>query len=93
MPLWERRSAVRRIVCSSHSQSKQGEDESVASDITRALMKALPKLFVKHQTDESRMADVLLIPQLMGMDLYLEMRMMTVRVLRDGYHRKVLMWP
>ena len=43
-------------------------------------MKALPKLFVKHQTDESGMADVLLIPQLMNMDLYLEMRMLTVRI-------------
>lgn len=70
-------------VCIVHSQAEQGGDESVASDITRALMKALPKLFVKHQTDESRMADVLLIPQLMNLDLYLEMRMMTVCAYRE----------
>lgn len=56
----------------------QGEDEVVSSDITRALIKGLPRLFVKHQTDENRMADVLLIPQLMNLDMYLEMRMMTV---------------
>ena len=34
---------------------------------------------MKHQTDESRISDVLLIPQLMNLDMYLEMRMMTVR--------------
>ncbi|KAF9817346.1 hypothetical protein IEO21_03487 [Rhodonia placenta] len=57
--------------------AKKGEDETLASDITRSLIKALPRLFVKHQTDENRMSDVLLIPQLMNVDLYLEMRMMT----------------
>ncbi|KZT04963.1 uncharacterized protein LAESUDRAFT_702953 [Laetiporus sulphureus 93-53] len=59
------------------AHAKKGEDETVSSDITRALIKALPKLFVKHQTDENRMAEVLIIPQLMDLDLYLEMRMMT----------------
>ena len=49
------------------------------SDITRALIKALPALFAKHQADEKRIAQVLLIPPLMNFDLYLEMRMMTVR--------------
>lgn len=34
---------------------------------------------MKHQTDESRISDVLLIPQLMNLDMYLEMRMVTVR--------------
>ncbi|CCM03065.1 uncharacterized protein FIBRA_05185 [Fibroporia radiculosa] len=57
--------------------AKKGEDESLDSAITRALIKALPRLFVKHQTDDNRMADVLLLPQLMNLDLYLEMRMMT----------------
>ncbi|KAH9934133.1 uncharacterized protein B0H18DRAFT_1207681 [Fomitopsis serialis] len=69
--------AVLRKTKADASGGKKGEDETVASDITRALMKALPKLFVKHQTDENRMADVLLIPQLMNVELYLEMRMMT----------------
>lgn len=58
----------------------QGEDEAVASDITRALIKGLPRLFVKYQTDPGRMSDVLLLPQLMNLDMYLEMRMMTVRL-------------
>ncbi|TFK53082.1 hypothetical protein OE88DRAFT_1718118 [Heliocybe sulcata] len=55
--------------------SKKGEEETIVSDITRALIKALPRLFVKHQTDERRIAEVLVIPQLMNLDMYLEMRM------------------
>jgi cohesin complex subunit SA-1/2 len=56
----------------------QGEEETVTNDITRALIKGLPGLFIKHQTDQNRIADVLLIPTLMNLDLYLEMRMITV---------------
>jgi cohesin complex subunit SA-1/2 len=48
------------------------------SDITRALIKSLPRLFSKHQTDEARIAVVLSIPLLMNLDLYLEMRMTAV---------------
>ena len=50
----------------------------MSSDITRELIKGLPRLFVKYQTDAGRMSDVLLLPQLMSLDMYLEMRMMTV---------------
>ena len=46
--------------------------------MTRALIKGLPRLFIKHQTDQNRISDVLLIPTLMNLDLYLEMRMITV---------------
>ena len=56
----------------------KGEEDIVSSDITRALIKALPTLFVKYQTDAGRMSDVLQLPQLMNLDMYLEMRMMTV---------------
>ena len=48
------------------------------SDTTRALIKSLPGLFAKHQTDEARIAVVLSIPLLMNLDLYLEMRMTAV---------------
>ena len=50
----------------------------MVSDITRALIKSLPRLFAKHQTDEARIAVVLSIPLLMNLDLYLEMRMTAV---------------
>jgi hypothetical protein len=48
------------------------------SDTTRALIKSLPGLFAKHQTDEARIAVVLSIPLLMNLDLYVEMRMTAV---------------
>lgn len=43
-------------------------------------MKGLPRLFAKYQTDSNRVADVLTITQLMNVDLYLEMRMIPVRI-------------
>ncbi|OAX37862.1 hypothetical protein K503DRAFT_742134 [Rhizopogon vinicolor AM-OR11-026] len=57
--------------------AKKGEDETLLSDLTRALIKGLPRLFIKYQTDANRIANVLLIPPLMTTELYLEMRMMT----------------
>lgn len=58
----------------------QGDVENVTNDITRELIKALPRLFIKHQTDQNRIADVLVIPTLMNLDLYLEMRMIAVSI-------------
>ncbi|KAJ7624985.1 hypothetical protein DFH06DRAFT_1305016 [Mycena polygramma] len=57
--------------------AKKGEEETVTNDITRALIKGLPRLLMKYQTDQNRIANVLAIPTLMNLDLYLEMRMMT----------------
>ncbi|KAJ6481707.1 hypothetical protein C8R45DRAFT_1150698 [Mycena sanguinolenta] len=57
--------------------TKKGEEETVTNDITRALIKGLPRLLMKHQTDQNRIANVLALPTLMNLDLYLEMRMMT----------------
>lgn len=53
----------------------------MTNDITRELIKALPRLFIKYQTDQNRIANALLIPSLMNLDLYLEMRMISVRLL------------
>jgi hypothetical protein len=58
----------------------------IISDMTRALIKGLPRLFAKHQTDSNRVADVLTIPQLMNVDLYLEMRVIPVSVLHLSIH-------
>lgn len=46
--------------------------------MTRILVKALPKLIAKHQTDVSRLADILSIPHLMSLEMYLDLRMVTV---------------
>jgi cohesin complex subunit SA-1/2 len=45
------------------------------NEITRAFIKALPRLFVKYQADPQRTAEVLLIPPLLNLELYVEMRM------------------
>jgi len=66
-----------------HTFFLQGEEDTVVSDITRALIKSLPRLFAKHQTDEARITVVLSIPLLMNLDLYLEMRMTAVGGLVD----------
>ncbi|KAF9011840.1 hypothetical protein BDQ17DRAFT_1396897 [Cyathus striatus] len=55
--------------------AKKGQEENISNDITRALITALPRLFIKHQTYQNRISEVLLIPTLMNLDLYLEMRM------------------
>ncbi|KAJ3515607.1 hypothetical protein NLJ89_g1655 [Agrocybe chaxingu] len=60
---------------------KKDEEENVSNDITRALIKGLPRLFIKHQSDQNRIAEVLVIPTLMNLDLYLEMRMIAASVL------------
>ncbi|KAG8699732.1 hypothetical protein FRC08_005131 [Ceratobasidium sp. 394] len=66
--------AVLECVKEEAALGKKGEDESVTMDITRALMKALPRLFAKVQTDEKRVGDVLVLPQLMNLDMYVELR-------------------
>jgi len=45
--------------------------------MTRVLIKGLPRLFAKHQTDETRISDILLIIQLMNLDMFLEMRVIS----------------
>lgn len=58
----------------------KGDEDSVSNEITRALIKGLPRLFVKYQSDQSRIADVLMIPTLLNLEAYLEMRMIAVSV-------------
>lgn len=50
------------------------KDDSAGEPITQALIKALPRLFVKYQTYEKRIIDVLTLPTLMNLEVYLEMR-------------------
>jgi len=65
--------------CSRAKQTfQQGDLESAHIDITRSLIKTLPQLFAKYQTDESRMIEIIQLPQLMKLELYLEMRMLNV---------------
>jgi cohesin complex subunit SA-1/2 len=80
----EKKYLLHVIICSDGTEVvffSQGDEETVVSDLTRALIKGLPRLFIKYQTDETRISDVLFIPPLpvMNLDLYLEMRMTNVR--------------
>lgn len=54
-------------------KDQEQEDEDLAN-VSRVVIEALPKLFAKHQTFASRMIDILAIPRLISLDLYLDMQ-------------------
>ena len=56
----------------------QKDDDSTDTDTTRTLIKALPRLFTKHQTDIVRTADILRLVQTMKLDMYQELRAVSV---------------
>ncbi|GAA5880996.1 hypothetical protein JCM1840_007214 [Sporobolomyces johnsonii] len=63
-------------VSSTSKKDKEQDDEDQAS-ISRAIIDALPRLFSKHQTFPTRMIDILSIPRLVQLDMYLDLRMLT----------------
>ncbi|EAU84056.2 cohesin subunit [Coprinopsis cinerea okayama7 len=67
--------SVRRLKAEAAAAKKVTDEENLLNDITRAFMKALPRLFIKYQADPYRIAEVLIIPPLLNLELYLEMRM------------------
>ncbi|BGP22583.1 cohesin complex subunit SA-1/2 [Rhodotorula toruloides] len=54
-------------------KEKEREEEDQAT-ISRAVVEALPKLFSRNQTYASRIIDILAIPRLILLDLYLDMQ-------------------
>jgi cohesin complex subunit SA-1/2 len=70
------------------------DEEASIEDISLALIKALPRLFVKHQTDANRISTVLVIPQLLNLGMYLEMRMIpTYETLWDDISKQLTTHP
>jgi cohesin complex subunit SA-1/2 len=59
-------------------------ESNVASHISQALIDGLPRLFIKNQSDPNRIATVLLIPPLLNLDVYVEMRTISVRDLHKS---------
>ncbi|KAK4699710.1 cohesin complex subunit SA-1/2, partial [Phenoliferia sp. Uapishka_3] len=60
----------------SSKKEKEKEDENLA-EISRIVIEALPRLFAKHQTVPSRVVDLLAIPTLISLELYLDMRLIS----------------
>lgn len=54
------------------------DDAEAAANMTRVLIKALPRLITKHMGDAARLTELLTIPTLMNLELYLDLRMITV---------------
>ncbi|KAJ1023453.1 hypothetical protein NDA16_003070 [Ustilago loliicola] len=50
------------------------EEDTTKEDVTRAMIAALPKLFAKYRTDAPRIADLLLLPQAMDLEMYTELQ-------------------
>nr|WJN25054.1 sister chromatid cohesion subunit [Moesziomyces parantarcticus] len=49
-------------------------EDTTKEDVSRASIAALPKLFAKYRTDAPRIADLLLIPQVMDLEMYTELQ-------------------
>jgi len=49
------------------------------SSIGRSLIEALPKLFNKNQANASRIIDILSLPRLISLELFLEGQQLSVR--------------
>lgn len=60
------------------AEKEMMEENSNQAEITRVMMKVLPRLTLKYTTDPIRLSEVLRIPKLMSLRLYLEVRMVSV---------------
>jgi len=56
------------------SAKQKEEDDEAMSDVSRALIDSIGRLFAKHQVVPTRMVDILAIPRLFNLELYLDMR-------------------
>ncbi|SNX85606.1 related to Nuclear cohesin complex subunit [Melanopsichium pennsylvanicum] len=50
------------------------ENDNTKEDVSRAMIAALPKLLAKYRTDAPRIADLLLLPQVMDLEMYTELQ-------------------
>ncbi|SGZ15754.1 BQ5605_C029g10698 [Microbotryum silenes-dioicae] len=71
--------SITRVIAAAQATSKKGkeQDDEVQADVTRAVIEALPRLFAKHQMVLARIIDILAIPRLLLLDVYLDLRMVT----------------
>ncbi|KAN0066163.1 cohesin complex subunit [Thecaphora frezii] len=57
-----------------HAALIKDDDDTSKRDMTRAMMPALPKLLAKYRTDAPRISDLLVIPEVLDLEMYTEMR-------------------
>ncbi|EPQ32336.1 uncharacterized protein PFL1_00532 [Pseudozyma flocculosa PF-1] len=57
-----------------HIAVVKDDEDTTKEDMTRAVMPTLPKLLAKYRTDAPRIADLLVIPQIIDLEMYTEMR-------------------
>lgn len=50
------------------------DEDNTKEEVTRAMIVALPKLLAKYRTDAPRIADLLLLPQVMDLEMYTELQ-------------------
>ncbi|CAD6887518.1 unnamed protein product [Tilletia laevis] len=62
---------LRKIRENSDANTEQGEEH--LTEMTRVIIEALPRLFAKYKTDATRITEVLLVPQIIKLDEYLEL--------------------
>ena len=55
--------------------------DDVKNEVARYCVDVLPQLFLKYGVDADRIRCVLIIPQLISLNVYLDMRMLTVTIL------------
>ncbi|KAM0753990.1 hypothetical protein T439DRAFT_298458 [Meredithblackwellia eburnea MCA 4105] len=68
-------SLVRATEAAKKEKDNKGEQEM--TEITRAVIDKLSTLFTKHQAVAARVVDILVIPTLISLDLYLDMQQIT----------------
>lgn len=56
------------------------QHDDLVNEVGRFCVGVLPQLFLKYSVDSSRIRSVLVIPQLMPLNVYVDMRMTTVSI-------------
>ncbi|EST04683.1 hypothetical protein PSEUBRA_005959 [Kalmanozyma brasiliensis GHG001] len=56
------------------AELNEDPEDTTKEDVTRAMIAALPKLLAKYRTDAPRIADLLLLPHVMDLEMYTELQ-------------------
>ena len=68
----------------------KAQQDETSNEVGRLCVGLLPQLFLKYGVDATRIRSVLVIPQLVPLNVYLDMRMLAVGVYDTSFARWVL---